>query len=327
MESYVRDVLSKLTPPRSAGGLGWRGVVINSRGCANVPLTSAQMYNGAVTDDIRCALVYLSRAVPNAPLYAVGFSLGAAQQSLAAGEDGEATPLKSIIAVSGPWDYLLGHIELSSTWLRLVYSRALASNMRKLVWRHREWLKEIVSIEDIFHNPHQLLFEFDSFGTSRLTEHKFETAYDYYKHASPARLADRVAVPLLSISAEDDPVVPSSAEPRDKAATNPNLVFASVRNGGHLGYFEGAFRPRRWVSRPILQWLAAIHDADPTPRMPYPTTPLRVAGARAPQIGDEMVCMKGREDRVGFRLVAEEEVLATVNADDEAAQPALTQGL
>jgi predicted alpha/beta-fold hydrolase len=40
----VRDVLSKVVRPKEDGGLGWRGCVINSRGCANVPVTSERLY-------------------------------------------------------------------------------------------------------------------------------------------------------------------------------------------------------------------------------------------------------------------------------------------
>lgn len=52
-ESYVRDVLSKAIKPVSEGGLGFRGMVVNSRGCAGVKVTSNILYSGGVTDDLR----------------------------------------------------------------------------------------------------------------------------------------------------------------------------------------------------------------------------------------------------------------------------------
>lgn len=44
---------------------------------AGVPLTSPQMYSAGFTDDIRVALMWISKMYPHAPLLGVGFSLGA----------------------------------------------------------------------------------------------------------------------------------------------------------------------------------------------------------------------------------------------------------
>lgn len=349
-------MLSKVVLPPAEGGLGWRGCVINSRGCANVPVTSQRLYvgphyftawrsrlvdhlvctveqNGAVTNDIRCGLAYLSHAAPTAPLFGMGFSLGANQMAKLAGEDGDACPLKTVIPICAPWDFVAGHVKISSTWLRQVYSKAMGANMRRLVLRHEKWVRPLLNWEDLNTNQAGFtLFEFDALVTSQLAVNgykPFRTAYDFYRTAGAAGYVDGVRIPLLSISAADDPIVDSGAEPTAKAATNPNLVFASVRHGGHLGFFGSrfgfleAFRPRRWIAQPCLEWLRAVHLADPSPRLSYATSPRRVEG-RVPQIGDEMVVVVGKEEEVGFRLVGEDEF---EKDEDEAAKPALTQGL
>lgn len=95
-ESYVRAILSPTCTPVEEGGLGYRGVVVNFRGCesdrvievhtfnatdwvlgAGVPITSPQFYSAGYTDDIRVAILYISKRYPRAPLIGVGFSLGA----------------------------------------------------------------------------------------------------------------------------------------------------------------------------------------------------------------------------------------------------------
>ena len=48
-ESYIVDILSKVTKPKDAKdpkslGLGWRGVVVTFRGCAGTPVTSNKLY-------------------------------------------------------------------------------------------------------------------------------------------------------------------------------------------------------------------------------------------------------------------------------------------
>ncbi|KAG7445503.1 AB-hydrolase YheT [Guyanagaster necrorhizus] len=76
-ESYVRNILAAACLPVEKGGLGYRAVVINFRGCAGIPLTSHQFYSAGYTDDLRQALLYISQLYPKAPLLGLGFSLGA----------------------------------------------------------------------------------------------------------------------------------------------------------------------------------------------------------------------------------------------------------
>lgn len=94
-ESYVRAILAPVCTPVEQGGLGYRGIVVNFRGCklscntrrrliltsyvagAGVPVTSPQLYSAGHTDDIRVAIWYIAKRYPRARLVGVGFSLGA----------------------------------------------------------------------------------------------------------------------------------------------------------------------------------------------------------------------------------------------------------
>lgn len=40
---------------------------------------------------------------------------------------------------------------------------------------------------------------------------------------------------------------------------NPNIVLATTRGGGHLGWFEG-LRPIRWVSKPICEFISTLFE-------------------------------------------------------------------
>ena len=109
--SYVRDLLAIVSGPRSDGGLGYRGVVVNSRGCeyhsmrlicvllfigagGNVPLRTPQISAGS-PDDLRSSLLYLASLYPNAPIYAVGFSLGASVLTKYLGQEGSHSRIKA----------------------------------------------------------------------------------------------------------------------------------------------------------------------------------------------------------------------------------------
>ncbi|GAA5829709.1 hypothetical protein JCM11251_000256 [Rhodosporidiobolus azoricus] len=322
-ESYVRNVLAIVTRPKEEGGLGWRAAVINSRGCASSPITSSKLYSGLVTDDLRCGLTFLSHFAPDAPLYGIGFSLGANQMAKLVGEDGEDTPLNGAIALGAPFDFVKGHFALSSSWIRMVYSKAMGQNLKTLLARHESTFKKHPKLdwEAIFGNKNTSLFEFDSLVTAPLQG--FGTAIEYYRAASASNVIHQAAVPLLSISALDDPIVSSDGIPMSAAESNPNLIFATTKHGGHLGWHEGFFRPRRWVAKPVVEFLKALHEATPGKRAARETVPRYKAGQERPKIGGEMIYMKGREDLVGFRRLGEEAHKAQGGEEVDG----LTQGL
>lgn len=202
--------------------------------------------------------------------------------------------------------------------------------------RHREQLIDHPKLDwsGLFDNPHTTLFEFDSLVTAPLAGHP--TAIAYYRSASANRFIRDVAVPLLSLSALNDPVVCSGGIPLEAAEANPNLAFGLTVHGGHLGWFEGFFRPRRWIAKPVVEFLRATHaeaqaaaeaagkvggaaHARPVRETVPPRDP---TGRRRPQVGDEMVRLRGRDD-IGFQRVrAEEQGAAGGEAVD-----GLTQGL
>ena len=66
--------------------------------------------------------------------------------------------------------------------------------------------------------------------------HGFRDAHDYYYRASALRVVDKIRVPTLIVSAQDDPFVPP--EPfRDRAVTgNPAITVLLTPEGGHCGF-------------------------------------------------------------------------------------------
>lgn len=116
-ESYVRAVLAPAVTPKSEGGLGFRGVVVNFRGCkstpvtspathcqsvctgAGVPITSPQLYSAGHTEDYRAAILYVRMKYPMAPLLGIGFSLGANVITRYVAEEGDKCRLVSAVAL------------------------------------------------------------------------------------------------------------------------------------------------------------------------------------------------------------------------------------
>lgn len=276
-ESYVRAILAPACTPVEQGGLGYRGIVVNFRGCAGVPVTSQQLYSAGHTEDIRMALMYISKLYPNAPLLGVGFSLGANVLTRYLAQEGERSRLMAGVAVGCPWDLRANSDKLESSWLhREVYSRGMGQNLTILIKRH------LASLED---HPHgdmpNLVSKLDQAGRPTILQFDeaitrlvggssppfpLETAYAYYHWASSHKVLPDIRVPFLAISDADDPVVRAIPIDLPDTKLSPWVAFAVTRGGGHLGWFEqgpGLFSLSRWMSRPIIEWLRASGEELP----------------------------------------------------------------
>ncbi|TVU19489.1 hypothetical protein EJB05_35640, partial [Eragrostis curvula] len=84
---------------------------------------------------------------------------------------------------------------------------------------------------------------------------------DALSRCSSANYVGNVSVPLLCISALDDPLCTREAIPWDECRVNKNIVLATTPNGGHLAFFEGLTAGRLWWVRAVSEFLCALHDS------------------------------------------------------------------
>ncbi|MCI09234.1 embryogenesis-associated protein EMB8-like, partial [Trifolium medium] len=75
---------------------------------------------------------------------------------------------------------------------------------------------------------------------------KYETVDTYYRRCSSSTYVQSVSIPLLCISALDDPVCTREAIPWDECRANKNVVLATIKHGGHLAFFEGITASSLW---------------------------------------------------------------------------------
>ncbi|KAF5835764.1 hypothetical protein DUNSADRAFT_6904 [Dunaliella salina] len=91
----------------------------------------------------------------------------------------------------------------------------------------------------------------------------FYSVDEYYAAASSAYHLDAVDIPLLCISAEDDPICPKEAIPIEAFDKNPHLMLIITPTGGHLGWIDlnpggGGWRGRPWTEDVMLEYLQAV---------------------------------------------------------------------
>ncbi|KAI3403893.1 EHT1 [Candida oxycetoniae] len=233
---------------------GWDIVVLNNRGCCRTKITSGQLFNAASTNDIREVLVRFKKQWPNRPIFAVGFSFGAALLSNFLGEEGktftekgqeEATATKNLVtaacAVGCPWDFVDSayHIQSSYTGKYLLnpalakfLAKIAANNYKELSQSNpqlinEETMKELKKIKTTW--------EFDELLTCKLVSYK--NAFQYYREVSPIRKILDIKTPYLILNSTDDPAVGCRLPILD-AQTNPYLCLVETDLGGHLGYIQ-----------------------------------------------------------------------------------------
>ncbi|KAI5886093.1 AB-hydrolase YheT [Schizophyllum commune H4-8] len=267
-EPYVRCILDVATAPVSQGGLGYRAVVCNFRGCAGIPITSPRLYSSGATDDLRQELAYIRSLYPNAPLIGLGFSLGANVLTRYLAEEGEESRLVAGCAVACPWNLLDDCNGLLNTFLGTqIYSKGMARSLRKIVKRNRtafaSGAEQAAAVEAALKLKSPTLKVFDDHFTRLFgggaPMFPFDSAQDYYTGTSSHTAVRDIRVPFLALNAADDPIV----NKLPALDGSDNVVLAVTRLGGHLAWFEAGKRPgepRRWMRQPVLEWLRVCGD-------------------------------------------------------------------
>ncbi len=254
--SYVAATL------RGAAERGWGAVALNFRTCGGTANRLARSYNAGDTDDALWMLRRL-RTESAAPLFAIGFSLGANVLLKLCAQTGTDAPLDAAVAVSAPYDLARCVGELDA-WRSLT----VAYRLRFVLGLRRKALAKSTRHPGTFDLARARrtisLREFDDAVTAPLGG--YASAADYYAQASAGAAAvAAIRRPTLLISAADDPMVPASSFPAEAAAANPFVTPVLCRNGGHVGFVAGSVRaPRFWAEESALAWLAHL---DP-PRQP-----------------------------------------------------------
>ncbi|TFK76467.1 AB-hydrolase YheT [Pluteus cervinus] len=263
-EPYVRAIVKPACTPVEEGGLGYRVVVVNFRGCAGTPITSQQLYSAGHTDDLRQALAYLEHRYPSAPLLGLGYSLGANVLTRYIAEEGENSRLISGCALACPWDLEENNHSLLNSFLGTqVYQKGMGGNLQRLVRKHQESLlidpehRVAKAVPGVLALKKPTLAEFDEAFTriagGSAPTFPFPDADAYYRWASSHKVLKDVRVPFLAINATDDPVVhkvPMSA------SDNPYVTMVLTGGGGHLGWFQsGDGITSRWFTEPVLEWM------------------------------------------------------------------------
>lgn len=243
---------------------GWNCTVLNFRSCARDPLDISRrlsnrrprLYHSGETGDLDLLVRLLVARQPEAPLYAVGFSLGGNVLIKYLGEQGAGGAIRAAATLSVPYDLAAASRFLERPAARVYAYHFLRRLKPKALDVVTRFPYETAHLDAARIRAARTFAEFDSCVTAPL--HGFASAEDYYARASSIHYLSRVATPTLCISAEDDPFFPREGVARAQAAASPSVRFQVTPWGGHTGFVSGPWpwRPHYWAEEMSIAWLA-----------------------------------------------------------------------
>jgi len=216
---------------------GWRGSVLNFRGCSGEPNRLARAYHSGDSEEVDWVLRRMKERLGGAPLYAAGVSLGGNALLKWLGERGdEATRVAdAAAAISAPMDLMAGGDALGRGF-PLVYARHFLATLRKKTRHKSERFPGLVDEARVARS--RTLREFDNAFTAPV--HGFRDTDDYWTRSSSKPWLAAIRVPTIVINARDDPFMPESALPTEREVSDAvRLEFTP--KGGHVGFVSGAF--------------------------------------------------------------------------------------
>jgi hypothetical protein len=232
---------------------GFNVVLLNQRNCGGTESLAAGLYHSGLTHDADFVLRDLAARDGITSAVVAGYSLGGNLALKLAGDYGSTPPpvLRGVCAVSPVLELSLC-VRALERRQNIVYQwnfvRGLKARMRRkhACFPDRFPLDRLASVRSVR--------QFDEIYTA--PHFGFAGAEDYYHRASAMRVIDRISVPALIITAEDDPFVPP-APFRDPALTgNPNIRLLITRHGGHCGFLEAERNGSDgyWAERRIVEF-------------------------------------------------------------------------
>jgi len=209
-------------------------LIWNQRGRAGTPLTASGL--PADASDLRQVIEYLNSKYPHVPLALMGFSHAASLVISYLGEYGSSAGIAAGIAVSPIWE--AQHSAPLSTWIACKLKR---------------WMLSLNSVALCCPHPLDALLSPNLRQMEKLLFQKLSTEEDSIKDV------DDIAVPLLVIHYDDDPLAGQHSLPRQLFTLYPHLLLLTCPLGGHCGLMQRFESPLTLTDVLAGEFIREIH--------------------------------------------------------------------
>ncbi|XP_012986689.2 protein ABHD15 [Esox lucius] len=254
---------------------GYLPVVFNRRSHNATPLSTVKLQQFGDPGDLREAVRYVRYRQPVSRLYAVSESTGSGLLLSYLGECGSSSYVTAAACLSPVFrcqSWFENGPIWPLQWALVIYQKICLSRYRTVLGEtvHTDTLFSSCSLrgleEALFCHPQSPKVA-QSGATSGSSGGAWEA---YWERNDPLRDVDEVAIPVLSVCAQDDPIRgdPQSTLPLELFESNPHFFLLLTTRGGHCGFntpegsaFSGGGTPGTgWSHRALLEFFRATTD-------------------------------------------------------------------
>jgi hypothetical protein len=229
-------------------------VRLNQRNCGDTEHLSVGLFHSGLTADVAHVVHELIDVDGLKAIGVAGYSLGGNLALKLAGEYGRNAPpaLRAIAAVS-PIIEISECVHALERPANMLYQWNFVRDLRRRLRRkehRRPGLFDLTKLAAI-----RTVREFDETYTAPYFG--FRGAENYYHRASAMRVIDRIRLPTLVITAEDDPFVPPEPFRDPRVTGNAHIDLHLCEHGGHCGFVgpSAAENDGYWAEHQVVDFL------------------------------------------------------------------------
>ena len=240
---------------RALDARGWNGAVVHFLGCSGEPNRLPRAYHSGDWPEIDWVLRRMRTLYSDAPLFAVGISMGgnALLKWLGKLERVATAVIDGAASVCAPVDLAAAGRALERGFNR-VYTRHFLRTLKPAA------LAKLARFPGLYERQRLVaactLYDFDDVVTAPL--HGFQGASDYWLRASAKPWLGRIRVPTLLLNARNDPFLPAEFLPRENEVSR-DVLCEFPADGGHVGFVSGPFPGHiDWLPARLMAFFAPL---------------------------------------------------------------------
>jgi len=237
---YIQGIMHALAKENYAS------VLMHFRGCSGTINRLARSYHSGDTADAKAWINHVKQNYPDAPLYAVGYSLGGNMLLKLMGEWQERSPLRACVAVSAPLRLDICADQMNRGFSKIYQAHLMKYLKNSLLKRYQHHpMQSHIGLEKKEVKKLKTFWEFDSAYTAPI--HGFASAQEYYQRSSARGFLKDIRTDTLIIHAIDDPFMTPEVLPHANEISK-HVTMEVYPHGGHVGFVSGSlFHPKYWL--------------------------------------------------------------------------------
>jgi uncharacterized protein len=244
--NYMRGIADK------AFRRGFHVVRLNQRNCGGSEKLTPTLYNSGMSGDYRAVFEELANKDGFTQVFFAGYSMGGNLVTKMAGEFGDDPPpaLRGVCSVCAALDLSACADALEESQNQL-YQRHFTSKLMARYARKVQMFPGRYSLNGF--GPIRTVRAFDDAITAPCFGYR--NAEEYYEAASAKNVVKSVCIPMLMITAEDDPFVPYVSFLAARVDANPSIRFVAPQHGGHCAFIsDKSGLERFWAEQRIVDF-------------------------------------------------------------------------